>query len=218
MPHLTQKPGKFKADAKLVIFDWSGVISDDRRPVYEADGVVLRKYGMEPASFATWLIESQASALEYFRANGIDQEDHILLKEYDEGLTEVREQGVHPVLYPDALTTLATLRENGKRIFVVSKHPTSHLLRESKEYGIDQYIEHVLGSVHDKSMTIRDIVARCQVQSFQTLYVGDMIFDIQAAKKAHVISVGITTGYHTRERLLAERPDIIIDSLSELIQ
>ena len=47
------------------------------------------------------------------------------------------------------------------------------------------------------------------------IYLGDTIYDIRAAKKAGVHSVGVATGYHVRERLVNENPDFVVDSLTE---
>ena len=35
----------------LFIFDWSGVISDDRKPVYEANTRLLRERGLKILTF-----------------------------------------------------------------------------------------------------------------------------------------------------------------------
>lgn len=50
-----------------------------------------------------------------------------------------------------------------------------------------------------------------------TMYVGDTSVDIKTAKNAGMISVAVTWGYRTKEQLLAENPDYIIDSPMELL-
>lgn len=48
--------------------------------------------------------------------------------------------------------------------------------------------------------------------------IGDSAIDIEEGKNAGCgLSIGITTGAHTREQLAAAKPDLIIDSLIELI-
>lgn len=47
---------------KLGIFDHSGVLSDDRRPVYEANMVLMDKYGLDRITFDDWLALTKASA------------------------------------------------------------------------------------------------------------------------------------------------------------
>lgn len=48
--------------------------------------------------------------------------------------------------------------------------------------------------------------------------VGDSAIDIEEGKNAGCrLSIGITTGAHTRDQLLAAQPDLVIDDLRELL-
>jgi phosphoglycolate phosphatase-like HAD superfamily hydrolase len=52
----------------------------------------------------------------------------------------------------------------------------------------------------------------------EVVKVGDSIIDIEEGKNAGCkLSVGITTGAHTREQLKTANPDYIIDDLLELL-
>jgi pyrophosphatase PpaX len=49
-------------------------------------------------------------------------------------------------------------------------------------------------------------------------YVGDSPFDVEAAKRAGVYSVGVLWGgIHSRERLEAAQPDLLVESSEELL-
>jgi pyrophosphatase PpaX len=51
----------------------------------------------------------------------------------------------------------------------------------------------------------------------EAAYVGDAPFDVQAAKAAGVFAIGVTWGdIHSRERLEAEDPDVLVDTAEEL--
>ncbi|WP_424933596.1 HAD-IA family hydrolase [Amaricoccus macauensis] len=50
----------------------------------------------------------------------------------------------------------------------------------------------------------------------QTVMVGDTEFDMVMAREAGARTVGVSWGYHPRERLAAAGADVIIDSYSEL--
>lgn len=215
MSHHTPKTKKFN-NIKAVIFDWSGVISDDRRPVHTADGIVLNKYGVTNLSFEDWLKDTKASAPEYFAYLGVQGDPITLLKEYTQALHQVRDQGIHPEIYPGAALTLVELRKKYK-LFVVSKHPHEHLICEAQEYEIEELFSEIDGDIPEKSLAIKNILASYEFKPNQVVYVGDMIFDIQAAKRAGVISVGVSTGYQVKEVLKKENPDILIESLTELL-
>lgn len=59
----------------------------------------------------------------------------------------------------------------------------------------------------------REITGR----EFDTLYViGDTVLDIETAAHLGAVSIAVTTGSHSRERLLASNPDHCVDRFSEL--
>ena len=54
------------------------------------------------------------------------------------------------------------------------------------------------------------------VSPSKTIYLGDMVQDIKAAKLSGLQSAGVTTGYHSREKLLRENPSIgVFNTLKE---
>lgn len=58
---------------------------------------------------------------------------------------------------------------------------------------------------------------RMNVNAQACLMIGDSINDIQAAKAAGAISVGVTYGYNHGQPMSQCQPDILVDALSELI-
>ncbi len=201
----------------IVIFDWSGVISDDRPPVYEANMMLLKKYGKKRITFKEWLPNTKLSVIEYLQSHNINADPAIILKEYKRAFDKVRKSGIHPHIYEDAVSVIKKLSNNGTRLFVISTHPAQNLKEEAKEYGIYKFFDNFIGTVRDKAETITDILEKIEKLK-QVFYVGDTIYDIQAAKKAKVKSVAITNGYHIRKRLLKEKPDIVVESLTELLE
>jgi pyrophosphatase PpaX len=59
---------------------------------------------------------------------------------------------------------------------------------------------------------------RLRANADDAAYVGDSPFDVQAAKAAGVGAIAVTWGrIHSRERLEREQPDVIIDTVEELL-
>lgn len=203
----------------VFIFDWSGVISDDRRPVYEANMRLLKRHGKQRMTFKEWLPRTTLSAREFLANHGVIGEPDKLFEEYRQELNKVRADEIHPVLYPNTLKALEKLLKNGKKLIVVSSHPEKNLREEAKEYGIEQFFKFFIGNSKDKTRGILEACERVNVKpSFlEIAYIGDTIYDIHAAKKAGVYSIAITNGYHVKERLKKENPDKTIESLMELL-
>ncbi len=83
----------------LVIFDWSGVISDDRRPVYEANVRVLKDHDRQPLTFENFLKTATMGPSEWFASCGIPGNAHELLSIYKRYFDEVNKAGILPSIY-----------------------------------------------------------------------------------------------------------------------
>jgi phosphoglycolate phosphatase len=49
-------------------------------------------------------------------------------------------------------------------------------------------------------------------------YIGDTTGDIKEGKQAGVKTVGITWGWHSKEKMAAAKPDYLFDAPQELLQ
>ena len=202
---------------QLVISDWSGVFSDDRLPVYESNMRVIEKHGKKRVSFDEWLPVTRLTPIELFSDFGVTGDHDLLFEEYRQTLNAVRNEGIHPVVYQDAMMTLKGLLKRKLPIVIVSSHPEKNLIAEAEEYGIKNFITTFYGNAKDKTEEILKVAATYNLSPGSTLYMGDTIYDIQAAKKAKVHSIGVATGYHVKERLISEKPDVVLDSLFSLL-
>lgn len=212
-------PGRRGAGLKgvrLVIFDWSGVISDDRRPVYEANMRMLEARGKKRMGFEEWLPRTTLTPIEFLADHGVTGDSDALFDEYRSTLAQVRKEGIHPVAYADAKDALAGMSLGGRKLVVISSHPEDHLLSEAAEYGLKGYFSRMVGNVKDKAAAISRICSEEGVAPSEAAYVGDTVYDVRAARKAGVHQVAMTTGYHVGERLAAEDPEFVVGSLSEL--
>ncbi|MBI2031166.1 MAG: HAD family hydrolase [Candidatus Levybacteria bacterium] len=201
----------------ILIFDWSGVISDDRQPVYEANMLLLEKYGKKRVSFEDWLINTRQSVVELLGSYGVKTKPEKALSEYKETFDRVRKSDIHPTIYPDARKVIRKLSHNGSKLFVISVHPAQNLEEEAKEYEVYHFFDEFIGSVRDKVTGIQNVLENFKANS-DTYYIGDTIYDIQVARQAGIKSVAVTNGYHVKERLKKENPDIIVESLTELLK
>ena len=201
---------------KLISFDWSGVISDDRPPVHYANMKVLEENGKETFDLKRWLELSKGTAPDFFWSQGVEGEREFLEGRYRHFLGEAKDKGIVPIIYPDAEEVLVSLLGDNKHLSVVSSHPEDHLLKEIMDYGLDMIFSQVYGGQVGKVGGIQKIMEEFQCDPRDILYIGDTIFDIQAAKEVGTKSGGILTGYHSREKLEMENPNYIFNNLTHL--
>lgn len=202
-------------NAPLLITDWSGVMSDDRQPVYQANVQMLEMYGLPAITFQEWLDLSHSSAYAFLASQGVEASADEVMVLYSKIYGEICREahGATSEVYPDAYSFLQKFRKQGKRVVVVSSHPHEHLLYEADRYELTPFIDHFMGGHTDKVSAIGRVL---QEWGGPAWYLGDTIYDVQMAKKAGIPVVSITTGYHTYAMLAAEEPDHIVHSLSEL--
>jgi len=200
---------------QLITSDWSGVISDDRKPVYESNMRMLEAHGKNRISFADWLPRTTLTPIESFANQGIIGDPKALFDEYRNVYAQVKREGMLPTVYPDSKEVLKFLSGIGYPVTIISSHPSEHLIEEASEYGVKDHILSFLGNVTDKTSGLLKICLSMSETPSNAIYLGDTIYDIRAAKKAGVHSVGVATGYHVRERLVNENPDFVVDSLTE---
>ncbi len=56
---------------RLFVTDWSGVISDDRKPVYETNMQMLERRGKPRMSFGEWLPRTTMTPIEFLAGQGV---------------------------------------------------------------------------------------------------------------------------------------------------
>lgn len=201
---------------QLYIFDWSGTLSDDRKPVYEANMRLLSDYGKPRMTYDEWLPRTTASPVSFLESLAVHEKAEEIYRRYTAYYKQVNAEGIAPLLYPETVDTLMKLREQGKIIAIVSTHPEELLSEEITRFGIGHLIDYVRGSARDKAPAITEIGKLCGVTTDQTMYTGDTIYDIRWAKEAGVRSAGVGHGYHDTDTLRREGPDYLLGSLLEL--
>ena len=88
--------------------------------------------------------------------------------------------------------------------------------REIKENNLQDFFSDVNGSVHDKTEVVSEIMQKNNFKPAETIYVGDMVHDIETGIKAGIITVIVACGYQSKKVLLEKNPDFLIENLEEL--
>jgi len=205
---------------KAVVFDWSGTLSDDSALCLDADNRLLGRHGHAPITlqkFREYYLNRDLVSF-YEREFGIRFASHAEMQgEYERAL---RESEIKPKPYPKAAETLAALKNAGLHLFVLSAHPQRVLESEARDYDFHDFFEKngFIGSVWDKTDTLKRIVSENGLEKEKTLFAGDVVLDVKAGKKAGVRTCACAYGYHPRAWLERDKPDFLIGDVSELVK
>jgi phosphoglycolate phosphatase len=126
-------------------------------------------------------------------------------------------------LLPSAEKLLTYLKSRGYKLSVASNRPTRFSWILIHHLGLEKYFDYVLcadklkhGKPHPE--ILKRIMQKFSSLPRQTLYIGDMAIDAQAARRAKVKTIIVTTGSSTKREIRKEKPYRIIGSIRALLK
>lgn len=126
-------------------------------------------------------------------------------------------------LFPTVKETLESLHAAGHELTIASSRNTASLFRLLDEFSLRPLFTHVLGanSVEQHKPhpeAVLRILAATHTQAAEAYVVGDATYDILMGNAAGCRTVAVTYGNQPRSLLETASPDVIIDTLAELLQ
>jgi len=196
-----------------VILDWSGTLADDLGPVADATNLIFRHYGKPELlleefrerfrlpfdSFYEELLPGVAAAEldALYHAHFIDRQHTV-------------------VLLPHALEFLHFCQATRRRVFLLSTIKASHFAEQSARLGVGHFFEQAYVGVMDKRDRIAQILADHGLLPNETAFIGDMVHDVETARRGGVMAIATLTGFDSREKLSRADPDVMVRDLGEL--
>jgi pyrophosphatase PpaX len=193
-----------------IIFDWSGVISNDFDSTYEAAMAVFKELKISKLSKEEFRRDLEYPYMRFYRK--YTKEPKELL---DKIFKNAFGRNISPRIYPGALETIKKLKHHN--LILLSSHMKENILAEVKEYGLSGFFSEINAEVHDKTEEIHEIMKRNNFKSKDTYYVGDTPHDIRTGKAAGAKTIASTYGHSDKVRLKKENPDYIIEDIKELL-
>ena len=116
---------------------------------------------------------------------------------------------------------LRYLKGRGYRQSVATNKTSSEAKRILSTLGVDDVFDLIVGFLDVPNAKPAPDMILFSLEELNenieyTMFVDDTTFGLKAGIEAGVITVGITTGHHSREQLMEVQPDYIVDSILEL--
>jgi phosphoglycolate phosphatase-like HAD superfamily hydrolase/8-oxo-dGTP pyrophosphatase MutT (NUDIX family) len=196
-----------------IVFDWSGTLMDDLPAVWEASNRVFREAGVPELTLEQFREEFSLPFTEFYDRFV----PHIPLPQleiwFHSHFKTIPQTGSE---IPHARDFLAFCQRKKLRCFILSSVRRDHFDSQAKQAGFEPYFDRVYVEVMDKRQKILDVLAENGLDREETLFVGDMQHDIDAARQGGVHSCAVLTGYNRLDQLRASEPDVIVEHLGEL--
>ena len=208
---------------KLVLFDFDGTVIDNSEGIFNCIRYSLQKLGLPVPEEAILRRFVGPSLFDSFRTYCEDDEAKAeqFVATYREryapvGFTECR-------LYDGMDALLRRLKAEGYRVAVCSGKPYDFVVKISKLLGLYDvfggYFCPGFAPVNsDKAGLILAAVDHFGVTREETLMVGDRRFDIEAAKKAGVASLGVRYGFAEPNELENAGADEIVATVEDIVK
>jgi len=198
---------------KAILFDLDGTLLDSVQIILEAAGEVCDAMGLDfdEADFRKSIgIPLRVQALRWAGSRAEEFRDR-----YRAIYRELQEE--RAVLFPGTAEMLAEIKARGSLTGVVTSKSTRSTLRALEHTGILAFFDTIVTAddvVHHKPHPdpILKALESLGLRSDEALYIGDSMFDVEAAQAAGVEVVGVSWGARSREDLLLQCPNGVFDT------
>lgn len=200
---------------RAVLFDWDGTLLDSFGADSAAYLAMFRALGLawDASDFKRYY---SPNWLRIYRAAGLsrakwEQADRLWKRAY---------KLQSPELLPGARAVLQKLNRDFL-IGIVSSGSRWRVRSQIRKFELMQYMSACICSEDTArrkpdSAPLRAALTKLQVDPQQAVFVGDAPEDIEMAKRAAVIPIGVLGPFPTRARLRAAKPELVLNSVGQL--
>jgi len=228
------KSGSFRG----IIFDFDGTILDVKESLEKSIQEVFNEYKIETEIETT--IQEIGALLETIQAYPLPK---ILLQSHDifkyittlKNITFLKKLRIaakifsqyltlskEAPLFPGVKPLLKKLSETSD-LFIVSHNKTDTIKNHLKKEDIEKFFKGVYGSDKIPVQKPDPMALQPALEYYETrkrdefLMIGDMPTDIEAGQEAGFWTIGVASGISKKEVLAECKPDLLIESLNELV-
>jgi phosphoglycolate phosphatase len=201
---------------KLFLFDFDGVLVESL-DVYEKTVSLILKKINKP------LTRGREEFLELFEGNFYESlaKRGVDLKEFVEASTDIFSQINYNEMkaVTEMLPVIEELQKNNI-LLIISSNDSATIKEAIERYQFNGNFQEVLGSdfMLSKKDKILYAINKYQIAAADIFYIGDTTGDIKEGKEAGVKTIGVTWGWHSKEKMAAAKPDYLLEKPTDLLQ
>lgn len=209
-----------KKAVDLVMFDLDGTLADTGHDLADSVNFTRAHFALPPLE-ERLVYANVGRGVEHLLKQSLPEENPAHFQEVMRVFLDYYEKHLldRTLLYPGVGEVLEYFR--AKRRVVVSNKLHHLTVAVVRGLGLAPEFDAILGgdSAAEKKphpALLNLTLAQFQISGARALMVGDGDTDVEAGKRAGVITCGVTYGLGNKTDLIAAKPDYLIDDLSEL--
>jgi HAD superfamily hydrolase (TIGR01509 family) len=210
-----------KLRAKGIFFDLDGTIVDSTGAYLAAAKTAFQAMGQQNPPDANTALEVPRRLELKQPINDIVKGDtHRFLSLYLSTYYVSTAEKTKPL--PGIGDALKALSSKAKLALITMRRvPKEAVAAELEQFGLAKYFSHVVTAMdtHKPKPSPEALIKAVQaidVQICDCLIVGDSVSDVRAGKAAGAATVAVLSGLFSREELLKEKPDLILEDATRL--
>jgi len=208
-------------ESKFIIFDLDGTLVDAYPAINKSFNYVMQKMGYP-----------KQAALAIRRAVGWGDENllrpFVRKADLKSALKIYRQHHKtslvkYSCLFPRVKKVLIYLKNKGYKLAVASNRPTEFSWILIRHLGLRKYFDYVLCAdklrhIKPHPEILNKIMKKLSLKPYQTIYVGDMVIDAQAGRRAGIKTIIVPTGSSTKSEIKEQKPYRIIRGITDLLK
>ena len=149
------------------------------------------------------------------KKRGVDL--NAFMKASEDILAQVKIKDMKPII---AMAPILEALHKNHCLIVVSSNDRASIKEALELFHYDGYFRDILGAdfMFSKKEKILYAAKKYQVSLQDIYYIGDTTGDIKEGKQAGVKTIGVTWGWHSKEKMAAAQPDYLFDYPEKLLQ
>ncbi len=195
-----------------IVFDWTGVIKDAVQDHLKVVNIMFEEFKVPPVSLEEMKETWKQPFMDFYQMHLPELSMEDQKKAYFKAFAQV--PGAKP--YDGMVDLLKKFKSQGKKMVILSSDSPKSLLREIKDFDLEDVFVDMDLEVHDKVEHLGGLMSRNDMNLENTVIVGDTNNEIEAARSVGIECISVTWGLCSEKNLRQYNPDFIVHTVQDL--
>ncbi|MDQ0088496.1 phosphoglycolate phosphatase [Paenibacillus anaericanus] len=205
---------------KHIVFDFDGTLVDTTKVIVKVYNELADQYKLKKLSQEEFQNMMNLPLRQKLKALEVSIFKVLRMRRIGQDFKEKYKSYLGTIDFCDGVLEVARqLEDKGYVLSILTSNSELNITYylNSKQINIFQHISSSKGLM-GKDQAIKKYMKEHQLSNQELIYIGDEVRDIQACKRNNVEVIAVSWGIYSRDLLLSEKPNYLIDDPHEIIK